>query len=298
MSGLPDPFIALVTGAARGIGAATVRRLAREPGCRLVLVDREDAALEKLAGELSVPATWVAADLTDADVPTHIRDHVASQHDRLHLLVNNAGARWTARFADGGWENVKQTMAINFDAHVRLTEALLPILRKSEPSVVVNVSSLGGRVARPGTGAYAASKAALASWSDAVSLEEALNGVFIGVVLPGFVVTEGFPQRELLARRLTRWAVASPDDAAQAIFEVAAKRKAERYVPRGYAMVAAARVLFPGLVRRTLSSKGAALATPQSGGDAAKEPLAADAGTAAAIDTLAPTAHISPVLGL
>ena len=188
----------------------------------------------------------------------------------MHLLVNNAGARWTARFADGGWENVRRTMAINFDAAVRLTEALLPMLRESAPSAIVNVSSLGGRVARPGTGGYAASKAAIAAWSDTLSLEEAASGVHVGLVLPGFVVTEGFPQRELLARRMTRWTVATPAEAADAIFEVAAKRKFERYVPRGYALLAVARALFPGLVRHLLSSKGAALATPQSGGDASK----------------------------
>jgi short-subunit dehydrogenase len=223
MNSLPNPFIALITGAARGIGEATARRLAREPGCQLVLVDREEALLQKLAGELSIPSTWLAADLTDADAPTRIRDHVIKKHGHLHLLVNNAGARWTARFADGGWENVRRTMAINFDAAVRLTEALLPILRESAPSAIVNVSS----------------KAAIAAWSDALSLEEAASGVHVGIVLPGFVATEGFPQRELLARRLTRWTVATPGDAADAIFEVATKRKAERYVPRGYALVAA-----------------------------------------------------------
>jgi short-subunit dehydrogenase len=161
-------------------------------------------------------------------------------------------------------------MAINFDAAVRLTEALLPILRESLPSAIVNVSSLGGRVARPGTGGYAASKAAIAAWSDSLSLEEATSGVHVGVVLPGFVVMEGFPQTELLARRLTRWTVATPAEAADAIFEVATTHESERYVPRGYALAAAARVLFPGLVRRLLCSKGAALATPKSGGDAPK----------------------------
>jgi short-subunit dehydrogenase len=101
-------------------------------------------------------------------------------------------------------------------------------------------------------------------------VEEAPGGVHVGVVLPGFVVTEGFPQTELLARRLTRWTVATPAEAANAIFEVATTNELERYVPRGYALAAAARVLFPGLVRRLLSSKGAAIATPRSGADAPK----------------------------
>ncbi|MGO8977335.1 MAG: SDR family NAD(P)-dependent oxidoreductase [Steroidobacteraceae bacterium] len=267
MTSLPNPFIALITGAARGIGEATARRLAREPGCRLVLVDRDEALLRKLIGELTVPATLLALDLTEAGAPRRIREHVMAEHGRLDLLINNAGARWTASFFDGGWENVRRTMAINFDAPVRLTEALLPILRNCAPSAVVNVSSLGGRVARPGTGGYAASKAALIGWSDALYLEELKSRVHVALVLPGYVVTPGFPQHELLAHRATRWTVASPDEAAEAIFKAAANRVAERYVPRAYALAAVARVIAPSLVRHFLSSKGAALTTPQSATD-------------------------------
>jgi NAD(P)-dependent dehydrogenase (short-subunit alcohol dehydrogenase family) len=86
-----------------------------------VLVDRDEAPLVELARRLSVPSSSIAVDLTDANAPKRIRDHVIAKHKRLHVLVNNAGARWTAPFAEGGWENVRRTMAINFDAAVRLT---------------------------------------------------------------------------------------------------------------------------------------------------------------------------------
>lgn len=269
MTGFSNPFVALITGAARGIGAATARRLAAEPGCRLVLVDRDEGALCTLTAELPVPATSVAVDLTLPAAPARIRDHVLAEHNGLHLLVNNAGARWTARFGDGGWENIRRTMAINFDAAVRLTEALLPLLHKSAPSGIVNVSSVGGRVARPGAGAYAASKAALAAWSDSLSVEEEASGVNVGVVFPGYAVTEGFPQRELLSRRATRWLVSEPADIAEAIVSLALQRKSERYVPRGYVLAAAARILFPGAVHRALASKRASFVVPQSAADAA-----------------------------
>ena len=113
-------------------------------------------------------ASFVAVDLLDEDAPERVRDHVGERHGRLDLLVNNAGAAWRARFADGGYENVQRTMAINFDAQVRLTETLLPLLRASAPSAIVNVASTAGRVARAGTGAYSASKFALAGWSDSL----------------------------------------------------------------------------------------------------------------------------------
>ena len=127
------------------------------------------------------------------------------------LLVNNAGAAWRARFADGGYENVRRTMAINFDAAVRLTEALLPLLRACAPSAIVNVASTAGRVARAGTGAYSASKFALAGWSDALWAEERAHGVHVGLVLPGFISTEGFPQSELTDKPWTRWIVSTPE---------------------------------------------------------------------------------------
>ena len=148
------------------------------------------------------------------------------RHGRLDLLVNNAGAAWRARFADGGYENVRRTMAINFDAQVRLTEALLPLLRESAPSAIVNVSSTAGRVARAGSGAYSASKFALAGWSDALWAEERAHGVHVGLVLPGFIATEGFPQSELTEKPWTRWIVSTPERAAEAIFEAGRRPRA------------------------------------------------------------------------
>ena len=186
--------IAVVTGASSGIGEATARLLVQEHAAELVLVARREDRLRALAQELG--ASYCACDLTEDDAPGRVRAHVEERHDRLDLLVNNAGAAWRATFADGGWENVQRHMAVNFDAVVRLTEALLPLLRRSAPSAIVNVSSTARAVARPGSGAYSAAKHALAGWSDALMGEEAPNGVHVGLVLPGFITTEGFPQRE------------------------------------------------------------------------------------------------------
>lgn len=242
-------MIALVTGASSGIGEATARRLAREPGTRLVLVARREDRLRALAQELG-GATVVAADLVEESAPARIREAVETEHGRLDLLVNNAGSAWNAPFAEGGWENVRRTMGLNFDAVLRLTEALLPLLRASAPSAIVNVASTAGRVARPGTGAYSASKFALAGWSDALHLEEKGKGVHVGLVLPGFVATEGFPQRQLVGRRLTRWMVSKPERVAEAIVQAGPGGRAERYVPRPYGLAAATRILVPRLVRR------------------------------------------------
>jgi uncharacterized protein len=157
------PFIAIVTGASSGIGEATARRLAREPGARLVLVARREERLRVLAEELG-GATVVAVDLTSVDAPGRVAEVLEREHGgELHLLVNNAGASWRGEFAETGWANVERHMKLNFEAPVRLTEALLPLLRKTaaasgtasgrsgaRPRVsIVNVASTAGRVSRP-----------------------------------------------------------------------------------------------------------------------------------------------------
>ena len=258
--------VAVVTGASSGIGEATARLLAAEHAAELVLVARREDRLRALAGELG--ASYCAYDLTEEGAPGRVRAHVEERHGRLDLLVNNAGAAWRATFAEGGWENVQRHMAVNFDAVVRLTEALLPLLRRSAPSAIVNVSSTAGRVARPGSGAYSAAKFALAGWSDALAGEEAPNGVHVGLVLPGFITTEGFPQRELNDNPLTRRLVSTPERAARAILDAGLNGKRERYVPRPYGIAAALRVIAPGLVRRATGGKSGRRLVPRTGGDA------------------------------
>jgi len=245
-------MVAVITGASSGIGEAVALRLAAEPGAKLVLVARREDRLRALAERVGAPTTWVALDVTDDDAPQRVLDHVQAEHGRLDLLVNNAGAGFRGTFAEGGYANVKRTMDLNFDAVVRMTEALLPLLRRSAPSSIVNVSSTAGRISRPGSGAYSASKFALAGWTDALRGEERSSGVHVGNVLPGFISTEGFPQAELTGKALTRWAVSTPAKAAEAVYEAGPGGKAERYVPRAYVLVGIARMLFPRLLRRLM----------------------------------------------
>jgi short-subunit dehydrogenase len=253
--GLTGSYIALVTGASSGIGEATARRLAREPDTSVVLVARREERLKALADEIG-GATVLALDLTEQDAPQRVHDLIEAEFGALHLLVNNAGAAWRGTFADTGWANVERHMKLNFEAPVRLTEALLPVLRRtaqtSRPDgrrvAIVNIASTAARVARPSTGAYSASKFALAGWSDSLHFEEAPNGVHVGLVLPGFIRTEGFPAREL-----PNMIVSTADVVADAIMDAGPGGRAERYVPRPYGLAAAARILTPRLLRRSVA---------------------------------------------
>jgi uncharacterized protein len=240
---------AVVTGASSGIGEHTARRLARD-GWRVLLVARREERLAALSGELRDSA-YLAVDLTSEDAPASVAARVEELWGRLDLLVNNAGWSERAAFGDpeGGFANVQRVMEINFDAVLRLTEALLPVLRESAPSSIVNVSSIAGRVGRARTGAYSASKFALAGWSECLRMEEKRNGVHVGLVLPGFVSTEGFPQKELTGSLKTRWIVSTPDKVADAIVRAAAG-KPEVAVPRPWGLIPRLRYGLPGVARR------------------------------------------------
>lgn len=265
------PTVALITGASSGIGEAVAWRLARKPGTRLILVARREDRLRELARRLPCEATWIAADLTDQDAPGRLVAHVQEHHPPLNLLVNNAGAAWRSTFAEGGYENVRRTMDINFDAVLRVTETFLPMLRSTAPSSIVNIASTAGRISRAGAGAYSASKYALIGWSDSLYLEEAPNGVHVGLILPGFIATEGFPADELKGNLATRWMVSDVRKAAEAVYEAGIEGRPERYVPRPYGLVAVLKIVAPGLVRKVMGGSAGKMATTKTGADAADQ---------------------------
>jgi short-subunit dehydrogenase len=282
-------YVALITGASSGIGEATARRLAREPEVRLILVARREDQLLRISREIGRDDTIViAADLTDPTTPTLIAQTVEREHGALNLLVNNAGARWSIDFADGGWANVEQHLRVNFEAPVRLIEALLPLMRRTAagggavagraggsestttvfagaplkaPVSIVNVTSTAARIARRGTGGYNAAKFALSGWSDSLYLEERIHGVHVGNVLPGFIMTEGFPQAELVASWRTRWLVSDVEGVADAILQAGPGGRSEVYQPRWYWFGAALRLLATKLIRRAGASDVVATST-------------------------------------
>ncbi len=193
-----DPYqfaggTAVVTGAASGIGEALAVQLAAR-GSHLVLVDRDKDRLGDVADRLrSVhPGLTLAthvADLSDDEQTAALAATLAGEHPETTLLVNNAGVALGGRFDQVTLEEFDWVMAVNFRSVVRLTHALLPVLKAHPGAHLVNVSSVFGIFAPAGQAAYSASKFAVRGFSEALRHELAENAVGVTVVHPGGIKT-------------------------------------------------------------------------------------------------------------
>jgi short-subunit dehydrogenase len=184
---------AVVTGAASGIGEALAVQLAAR-GSNLVLVDRDKDRLGDIADRLRTahPGLTLAthvADLSDDEQTAALAATLAAEHPETTLLVNNAGVALGGRFDQVTLDEFDWVMAVNFRSVVRLTHALLPVLKSHPGAHLVNVSSVFGIFAPAGQAAYSASKFAVRGFSEALRHELAENAIGVTVVHPGGIKT-------------------------------------------------------------------------------------------------------------
>jgi short-subunit dehydrogenase len=132
---------------------------------------------------------WVA-DLGDTDAAEQLAVRAWDELGGIDVLINNAAIPRRRRVTDLTVDEVRETMAVNFEAPVRMSLALLPRMLERDRGVIVNVSSFGGRAGIPGEAAYCASKFALAGWSESMQLDLWHTGVDVRLVLPGAIDTE------------------------------------------------------------------------------------------------------------
>ncbi|GIJ12658.1 SDR family NAD(P)-dependent oxidoreductase [Micromonospora andamanensis] len=185
--------VAVVTGAAGGIGAALAHGLARR-GAVLVLVDRDASGLAAVAAAIRAAhpgrQVWThQVDLADASATAALAARIIERHPRIRLLVNNAGVALGGRFGEVTLEEFSWVVDVNFRAVAQLTHALLPALRAEPGAHLVTISSLFGLVAPPGQVAYAASKFAVRGFTEALRHELATEGIGVTCVHPGGVRT-------------------------------------------------------------------------------------------------------------
>jgi short-subunit dehydrogenase len=203
--------VAVVTGATAGIGAAFARALAAE-GYELVLVARDGARLAALADELPVKATPLPADLTTAEGRAPVEELLAGDVD---LLVNNAGMSLGRSLLKASPEDLDALLALNVAAVQRLTRAVLPGMVERRRGDVVNVSSVAGFLAQPGS-TYSASKAWVTNFSESTGLAMRRHGVRVMALCPGYTRTEFHQRAGVDAGKIPNWLWLSADDVVRA----------------------------------------------------------------------------------
>ena len=187
---------ALITGATAGLGAEFARQLAPVAG-RLVLVGRREERLNALAAELqgscpSLVIDPIPVDLAKPGDRERLSARLLREVIPLNLLVNNAGLGDLGPFDSAEWSRIDPMLSVNIEALTHLTHLLLPMLRASRPAAVLNVSSVAGFFPLPEMAVYAATKAYVTSFSEALRMELAPEGVSVTALCPGPVPTEFF----------------------------------------------------------------------------------------------------------
>ena len=187
---------ALITGATAGLGAEFARQLAPKAS-RMILVGRRAERLKALAEELrrdfpDLQLDPISADLTDPKVREQIASHIVRSELPLNLLVNNAGLGDLGPFDTAEWSRLEPMLSVNIGALTHLTHLLLPMLQARTPSAILNVSSVAGFFPLPEMAVYAATKAYVTSFSEALRMELEPRGVTVTALCPGPVPTEFF----------------------------------------------------------------------------------------------------------
>jgi 3-oxoacyl-[acyl-carrier protein] reductase len=197
--------VCLVSGAANGIGRATLRLFA-ERGYSCIGIDKDDEAIARVASELpsSGRVEFVSADLVKEDnIDLSGVDALDADEIELTLVNNVGGSLGVGSFASSSWEGFAESFAFNVKPLHTLTRACLGIMRRSGYGRIVNVSSVSGRTALRQVGPeYTAAKAAVIGLSRHMALELADDGIRVNTVCPGVIGTN---------RILDRWATRSAE---------------------------------------------------------------------------------------
>jgi 7-alpha-hydroxysteroid dehydrogenase len=183
-----DGSVAVITGAGRGIGAATALGLA-EAGADVVVSARTEAQLKEVATAVEAlgrRAVVVAADLNDLDAVAGLAEIAASEFGRLDIVVNNIGGTMPQTFLDTTPEFLEEAFHFNVSTAHALTRAAVPHMLKAGGGAVVGISSVMGRLSGRGFVAYGTAKAALAHWTRLAAVDLAplirVNAIAVGSV--------------------------------------------------------------------------------------------------------------------
>lgn len=245
--------VVVVTGASSGIGWETALAFAKA-GSTVVGAARRKDRLDQLASVIEQSggkALSVECDVSDLEQVKDLRRTVDEAFGRCDVLINNAGVPGGGPFTDLSVAQIERVVRINYLGVLYCTKAFLPGMLEAGRGHVVNVASLAGRYAVPGSSVYSSTKHAVVAFSEALHYELGSQGVQVTTVNPTFVRTEGFSAGDF--DKLPKAIVLDADQVAEAIVDVVRRGKApEVSVPRWMGSMQSVRVLAPPLYRAAL----------------------------------------------
>ncbi len=238
--------VVLVTGASRGLGAATACAFARS-GARVALIGRDVERLEEVAAEVRCSggeALVLTADVHDWLAVDAAVGSIINSWGRIDVLVNAVGAKVEALVAQTDLSEALELLKTNYLGPLGCCRAVLPTMRQQHSGHIINISSVLGKRATPGRGAYAASKAALNALTDALRVETASWGITITLVSPGRIWDE--------SERLPPRFAMNVEEAASRIVRCTQRPRRELVLTHAARGLVWMNTLAPGLVDRIL----------------------------------------------
>ena len=265
-----DNKVVMITGAARGIGSETARRVAAK-GARVSLVGLEPERLRALADELGDRAVWFEADVTDQGSMDGAVEGTVAAFGGIDVVLANAGVGNSGTVAISPADVLVRTLDINVNGVVRTVSAALPHITARRGYVMI-ISSTAAFTMMPGMAAYAASKAAVEQFANCLRLEIAHKGVKVGSVHPGWIDTDLVRDQRKDLKTFDEafdsfpWplnATTSVEDCADAIVDGMERRRRRVYVPKAIALVQTLRTLTTGAVGNWLIQRETKTLVPQ-----------------------------------
>jgi len=262
--------VVLITGAARGIGAETARRLAAK-GARLSLVGLEPDRLAALAGELGERAVWFEADVTDQASMEAAVQGTLGAFGAIDVVLANAGIANNGTVAVSPADAIARTIEVNLLGVVHTVCATLPHVTERRGYVAL-VSSTAAFTMMPGMAAYAASKAGVEQFANCLRLEVAHKGVAVGSIHPGWIDTDLVRDQRTDLKTFDEaferfpWpmnATITVQECADAIVDGIERRRSRVYVPRAIGALQALRTIATGPIASWLIRREAKRLVPQ-----------------------------------
>jgi len=197
-----DEKVALVTGAARGIGAATARMLASQ-GARVAVADIDLEGARRVAAQIGAGAEAFCADVSSVEACRALVDDVVARFGRLDILVNNAGICPPQPFGSATEADWERIMNVNARSQYFMMQAACPAMKRQGGGRIINLSSAAGRVGSVlNASIYSGTKAAILMFSKSIAREVAADGILVNCVAPGPIRTDiqkGLPPERLKA---------------------------------------------------------------------------------------------------